>query len=315
MLNVDPKADVTIYQKLMDLEAEPVTKNLDYRSHYFDDPDALAAFEKYAETLFGLDFNLWRDKGLWDKNYTAFSAFDGDECVASICVYPSDITFRGNVSRWAQLLTVGTRPEYRGRGIQRELWNRSRTWIDDQFDMTFLFTDDVAAGFYEKLGFVRQAEYFDVTHNVTGVTSAGAPFQKLDLGIDGDFSILKRLAFDREPVSNVLGFRNPKLLLFMFLYQYRDWTYYIEELDTIVVVEQTDSAIRVHDIVAERMPMEHDLEFLLGTFRQEEIHWLFCTDRLVLSALRREEVTDDVLIVSPEFKSDQKLTFPSSIRA
>lgn len=291
------------------------TMNLDYRSHYFDDPAALAAFEKYADIIFGLDFGLWRDKGLWDEAYTPFSAFDGGECVASICVYPSEVTFQGKVSRWAQLLTVGTLPDYRKKGIQRELWNRARTWIDGQFDITFLITDEVAAPFYEKLGFKRQTEYFDVTHNVTGATSGETAFRKLDLANDGDFSILKRLAFGREPVSNVLGFRNSRLLLFMFLYAYRDWTYYVEELDTIVVVEQTDSAIVIHDIVAERMPLESDLESVLGTFKQEEIHWLFCTDRLVLSRLRREEVTDSVLIVSPNFQSDQKLMFQSSIRS
>ena len=288
--------------------------NVQYRNDYFDDPIALAAFEEYAKTIFGLDFGRWRDKGLWDPEYVAFSAFDDARCVASICVYPSDIVFNGQTTRWAQLLTVGTLPEYRRKGIQKELWMRANAWINERWDMVFLFTDDEAAGFYERLGLKRQVEHYDVTRNVTGALSNDPGIRKLDLGNDDDYATLRRLAFEREPVSNVLGFNSPKLLLFMFLYAYQDTTYYIESLDAIVVIEQTESAIRIHDVVAKSMPLETDLEVFLGTFKAEEIHWLFCTDRLMLSPMRKEQVMDDVLIVGSGFQAQEQLVFPYSIR-
>jgi GNAT superfamily N-acetyltransferase len=289
--------------------------NIQYRNDYFDDPIALAAFEEYAKTIFGVDFERWRDKGLWDPEYVAFSAFDDARCVASICVYPSDIVFNGHTTRWAQLLTVGTLPEYRRKGIQRELWIRASAWVNKRWDMVFLFTDDEAAGFYEKLGLKRQVEHFDVTRNLTGALSDDPDIRKLDLDNEDDYAIVRRLAFEREPVSNVLGFHCPRLLLFMFLYAFQDCTYYIEHLDTIAVVEQTESSIRIHDVVATTMPLEKDLEAALGTFKAEEVHWLFCTDRLMLSPLRKERVTEDVLIVSPNFETSQKLVFSHSIRA
>lgn len=289
--------------------------NIEYRSLYFDDPTALAAFHDYAISVFGADFTLWREKGFWDDEYVAFSAFVDGLCIATICVYPSEITFGGKVSRWAQLHTVGTRPEYRKMGIQRQLWQRTQAWIAEQFDTVFLYTDETAAGFYEKLGLKRHKEFFDVSRNVTGAVSEKRGFRKLDMDNPDDLSIVTRLAFEREPVSNLLGFRNPKLLMYMFLYELRDWTYYIESLDAVVVVEETESAIRVHDVIAKSMPLETDLEAFLGTFKASEIHWLFCTDRLVLSPVRKEPVTEDVLIVSPNFETDQQLLFPYSIRA
>lgn len=97
---------------------------IEYRSDYFDDPDAKASFERYAIAVFGLDFTRWKERGLWDDQYKPFSAFVDGECVASICVYPSDMKVDGKKKLGAQLLTVGTLPDYRKIGIQREIWKR-----------------------------------------------------------------------------------------------------------------------------------------------------------------------------------------------
>ena len=95
---------------------------IEYRSDYFDDPSAKASFERYAKKIFGLDFSRWKARGLWDNQYKPFSAFAEGECVASICVYPSEMRVDGVKRKGAQLLTVGTFPEYRLQGIQKEIW-------------------------------------------------------------------------------------------------------------------------------------------------------------------------------------------------
>ncbi len=250
---------------------------LEYRSHYFDDSRAKVAFEKYAQRVFGLDFGLWKARGLWDEQYVPFSAFAGGECVASICVYPSEITINGRQERWGQLLTVGTLPEYRKRGIQKEIWREAESWISENCELAFLFTDDSAAGFYEKLRFIRQPEYYGAINYSMSSPAGGCRFRKLDLKRDADFAIIKRLAFFREPVSDRLGFRNPRLLLFMFLYVFRDWSYYLEDLDAAIVVEEADDKIRVHDIIARKMPRFAEIERFLGHFQKGEMEFLFCT--------------------------------------
>jgi len=154
------------------------TAALEMRSDYFGDPEALAAFESYARAVFGLDFGLWKAKGLWDPGYVAFSAFAGDACVASLCVYPSEMRVAGARRRGAQLLTVGTLPEYRGRGIQHELWRAAAAWIDRRCDFAFLFTDDSTAGFYEKLGFRRLAEHAEVIPLPVGSGARTGPNRK-----------------------------------------------------------------------------------------------------------------------------------------
>ena len=288
--------------------------SIKFIDQYFNDHRAKNAFEVYAMKIFGLDFSLWKERGLWDNDYIAFSAFDGGECIASICVYPSEITFKGKVEKWAQLLTVGTLPEYRLKGLQRELWDRAYSWIRKNCRKTFLLTDDSAAGFYEKLGFTRKQERYDVIKLKTSFGSGLSGFRRLNLNHDADFEILKRLAISREPVSDILGVKNPKLMLFIFLYVFQDWCYYSKQLDTVVVIEELNDRLRIHDIAAEKMPVFLDIENFAGQFGKEEIDILFCTDKLQLKKTIRKEIADSILFMVDDSGMDFDFMFPSSIR-
>ena len=116
-------------------------------------------------------------------------------------------------------------------------------------------------------------------------------------------------------VSERIGFINPNLLLFMFLYCFRDWSYYLEEIDAVAVVEETGDRLRVHDIVAKRMPRLSDIEGFLAQFKKKEIDFLFCTDRLGVTRPEKRKVEDSLLFVSDGFGLEGELIFPSSIRA
>lgn len=288
---------------------------IEYRSDYFDDPDAKASFERYAIAVFGLDFTRWKERGLWDDQYKPFSAFVDGECVASICVYPSDMKVGGKRTVGGQLLTVGTLPDYRKIGIQREIWKRVQAWTDHRCDFIFLFTDETAAGFYEKIGLKRQAEFFDTITcpRVRGDTELN--LRKLDLDKEADYAIVERLAHEREMVSNRLGFHTPKLLLFMFLYVYESQTYYLEDIDALIVAEDTGDRLRIHDIVAARMPELSAIDQLLAQFDKNDVDFLFCTDRLGLSEATKIRAEDDVLFVSDDFELSGEFVFPFSIRA
>jgi GNAT superfamily N-acetyltransferase len=289
---------------------------IEYRSDYFDDPDAKASFERYAKRIFGLDFSRWKARGLWDDQYKPFSAFMGGECVASICVYPSDMRVDGLKKKGAQLLTVGTLPEYLSQGIQREIWKRVQAWIQRECDFTFLFTDESAAGFYQRLGLRRQPEHFDVVQCPQLTSHDHLRFKKLNLEQDGDYAIVERLAKEREMVSNRLGFFNPNLLLFMFLYHYQSRSYYLEDIDTVIVAEEMEGRLRIHDIVAKKMPKLSDIEMFLAQFEKEEIEFLFCTDRLGIDKpTKKRRVEGDLLFVSKDFELDGQFVFPYSIRA
>ncbi len=289
--------------------------DLKYRSRYFDDAAAKASFKDYAKAVFGLDFTRWEERGLWDAQYQAFSAFDGDKCVASICVYPCEAWIAGKKQKWAQLLTVGTLPEYRGRGIQRKIWKMAHKWICKHCKLTFLFTEETAAGFYESLGFNRVRERFDVVANPGALPATGAHFAKVNVEDDSEFATLKRLARERAPVSDHLSFKCPNLLLFMFLYPYRDKTFYSDELDALIVAEKNAGRLRIHDIVTPRMPRMDDIKAFIGGFPEKEIEFLFPIDKLGAESLRKGNVEDSLLFVSGDLPLEGDIILPYSIRA
>jgi ribosomal protein S18 acetylase RimI-like enzyme len=289
--------------------------DIKYRSRYFDDADATASFKSYAKEVFGLDFSLWEERGLWDAQYQAFSAFAGGECVASMCVYPCEARVNRKRQKWAQLLTVGTLPEYRRQGIQRRLWKMARTWISKHCMFTFLFAEDDAGGFYDSLGFERVRERFDVIANPGALPATGAHFRKVDVEDDTEFATLKRLARERAPVSDILSFKCPNLLLFMFLYPYREMTYYSDDLDAVVVAEKAAGRLRIHDIIAKKQPRFDDIKAFLGGFPEHEIDILFPSDKLGVEPIGKGNVEDSILFVSGELQLKGNIIFPYSIRA
>ena len=288
---------------------------IEYRSAYFDDPAATASFERCTKQIFGLDFGRWKARGLWHDRYRPFSAFVRGECVASMCVYPLDMIVGWKRVKGAQLLTVGTLPDYRSQGIQRELWKRVRVWAEHECDFTFLFTDEAAAGFYERLGLRRQTEHSEMMRCPRPSAGSTRGFKKLDLDDDTQYAIVERLARSREMVSHRVGFVNANLLLFMFLYVYRDLTFYIEDIDAVVVVGESGDRLRVHDVVASKMPCLSDLAPFLSSFKCDQVEFLFCTDRLGIDRPTRRKVEDSVLLVSDGFSLDGEFIFPYSIRA
>jgi GNAT superfamily N-acetyltransferase len=288
---------------------------IEYRSDYFDDPDAKASFERYAKAIFGLDFRKWKVRGLWDDQYKPFSAFVDGECVASICVYPSDMKVGGQQMVGAQLLTVGTLPEYRRLGIQRAIWEAAHAWILKNSDFVFLFTDESAAGFYERLGLKIQPEFYDTMACPKVDPKTDVSFRKLNLEIDADYAIVERLANEREMVSDRLGFHTPKLLMFMFLYPYQSQLYYIENIDTLIVAEEAGDRLRIHDIVAAKMTGLSTIEGFLACFNKDEVDFLFCTDRLCIDQPAKYRVEESLLFISNDFDLEGKFVFPFSIRA
>ena len=250
---------------------------------------------------------------MWDDRYTPFSAFEDGECVASICVYPSVMRVDGKDKSGAQLLTVGTLPEYRGRGIQKQLWRRAHEWLRTESDFVFLFTDEEAVGFYERLGLKRQPEYTEI---IPGPHHRG-PSQRvrqLDPERDDDFALVEHLAREREVVSDRLGFLNPNLLLFMFLYEYGGWTFYLEDLDAVIVAEETARGVRIHDILARAIPSFREIGSFLSRFGKD-VEFLFCTDRLDVGSAGKRRVDDSVLMVSEDFTLRGEFVFPYSMRA
>jgi GNAT superfamily N-acetyltransferase len=130
--------------------------NLEFRSHYGDDPAAESEYIRFTREMFRLGLSMWRVHGFWDQNLMPFSFFLSGRIVSNVSIYLLPMVIAGGESLAPQFSAVGTEPEFRRQGLNRELTARALEWCRGRTcDFSFLFANREAFAFYEKCGFRR----------------------------------------------------------------------------------------------------------------------------------------------------------------
>lgn len=210
------------------------------------------SFNRLACEVFGIDFEPWYRAGFWNERYVCCSYADGNEVVSNVSVNMIDLVISGEIKKAVQIGTVMTRPDHRKKGLSAKLMNFALNEYGPKVDMVYLFANESAYGFYPGFGFedVREAS-FEFVPEPRG--KSNPCLRKLDIGCEKDFSVLKRLAFNRAPVSKKLGVINDShLIMFYCLNYYSDNIYYSDSLDTVVIYKIENGSLYLYDILSER---------------------------------------------------------------
>jgi GNAT superfamily N-acetyltransferase len=222
------------------------------QTHYWDNVGAKQAFKNFILEIHGLDFTAWDGCGYWDEAYTPFSFFDRGRVVASVCIYLLDAVIEGRSTRLAQISGVGTLPQLRRKGLNRELTEIGLEWARGRHEGLFLFADEDAVPYYERCGFAPLVEHIEELPLTPQSARPGARRLELD-----DTNILQRIydyAQRRAPVSDRFSVLNAKLVMFHVLNGLGQHAYEIPDLDCIAFFERTGGRVRLFDILAERIP-------------------------------------------------------------
>jgi ribosomal protein S18 acetylase RimI-like enzyme len=288
--------------------------NLSYKEDYWGHPELKAEFIGFLKQIHGLDLSLWDEMGYWDHKYRPFSFFDGNALVSNVCVYSMDMTIRGKQSRVAQISAVGTRPEYRGKGLNLELTQKALEWARDEHDFFFLFADTEAFGFYKKCGFRYVSEYKTSVSISDGTAIPGA--KKLDVQRKDHRELIYRLARGRAPVSDIIGVFNPKLFMFWCLYLLKDHIHYIPELDLLVLYKRDNGGITIFDIVGGKIPEFSDIYPYTRGGGDEIVEFLFMADKLKLESSERVRIDENGTHLLGDFPlEDDQIIFPLTAHA
>jgi predicted N-acetyltransferase YhbS len=217
------------------------------------------AFIDYVPKVFPrASFRRWYELGGWDEDYVAFSMADGADIVANASLQRMSIVLRGEwITGW-QLGAVGVVPQWRGRGLQRQIMQRLLDSIDEQ-DIVFLFANDTVLDFYPLFGFKRTFEsIFAAEYDVK---PANEPLRALSIDRAEDLALLARVAAAAAPTTREFGASNyGGVLLWYWANFYGGCFYYCEAEDAIIVAELDGATLRICDVLA-RTPF--DLRFYL----------------------------------------------------
>ncbi len=285
---------------------------LNSRSQYWSDPAAKAAFKRFVQGIFGLDFAAWDEAGYWDEAYTPFSYFEGDEVVSSLCLYLLDAVIEGRETKLAQISAVGTRESDRGKGLNRELTERALEWAEGKHEGVFLFADEDAAPFYERTGFRSIEEFLEILPAEEVSPRGGAV--NLDAGSKDDLAKIHDFALRREPISDRLSIGNAKLTAWHAIYMLDDAYHEIPELDCLVAFDRKGERLRVYDIIAEKMPEWRHLHPFIADAADREVEFHFHTDKLGIDKMKTEVVEGNFPFIGAVFPA-KKPVFPFTSRA
>ncbi|WP_400241519.1 GNAT family N-acetyltransferase [Niallia sp. JL1B1071] len=278
-------------------------------------------FIELAKQVFQIDFSKWDQLGCWSNDYICYSFLDGDKVIANVSINKMDIIFHKKAYKALQLGTVMTHPDYRNRGLSAKLINHIISKYEHQYNFIYLFANTSVLDFYPKFGFDRMQEssfYMDLSADFHVKGENPSNIRKLEVNNSEDFSLMKRLAENRIPVSTICGIKQNNHLLFFYLIEiFNERTYYFEKEDVIVIYEEIEYELHVYDVIS---TYKVDIEVLLPSLSTDEMNKVvfhFIPDVLKNKRNCKFAESTDVLFIRHARKSEilQPILFPITSHA
>ncbi|MCT6924811.1 GNAT family N-acetyltransferase [Metasolibacillus sp.] len=224
--------------------------NYEFIKDYCHNESIRESFNELAMKIFELDFRPWYERGYWNEQYVPYSFIDNGKVIANASINKMTVVIDGEKYSAIQIGTVMTDESYRSQGLSRKLMQHVMDEYEAQCDFMFLFANETVLDFYPKFGFTRidESEFsLDLEKNPIEVRDT----KLKQLTIENDSALLEKFAQNRFINSNMLDVENnANLLMFYFTIPFKEAIFYIEDLETIVLMEEEEGTLHIFDIIA-----------------------------------------------------------------
>lgn len=268
-----------------------------YRSSFFD----------LAKKIFGLDFDIWYQKGCWNDQYICYSFVDEGQVIANASANFLTVIKEGKPYKLIQLGTVMTAENYRRQGLAKQLIKTIIADYQDEVDGIYLFANETVLDFYPKIGFERQIESnFTINHatnRLEGQRGTGKQWRQLNPDNQDDWALLTDYSQRRLLNSTQLDvIENEALLGFYFMLAFKDKMYYSDTFKTIVLCEEIEKTLYLYDVLSlEKVKLKTLITSLASKLSETtELGFMSQDDSVVINAEEALD-TDDYLFVLPGF--------------
>ena len=173
---------------------------LTLRQDYFDDPSAWNALVDLLQDTFSIDVSILDQFDGPDRTSMPFGYFDADgRCVANFSAFSMPMIINGRVVKAAGYQSGAVRPEWRKRGLYRDLMQRAFAHTaTEAYELDLLLTDKPAL--YERYGFRILPQHIFVAQTPT-LQKSDLSARQLSLEAPDDLRLIKTLLQDRQPAS------------------------------------------------------------------------------------------------------------------
>lgn len=255
-----------------------MTDGLELRTGYFADRTSFLALAGLLRDIFDIDIGLLDRFGGPDLTAMPFGYFDAEgRCIANFSAFSMPLVVDGQPVHAVGYQSGAVRPEYRGRGLYRELMQRAFDWAESQgFDAGLLLTDK--PDLYRPYGFEVVPQH--CFHGPMPMRQGRANARPLVLDDAGDLAMATAILEKRSDVSGRFAVRRAtKTFLLNACFDPDIRLSHLAALDAMVAWKEIDGALHLLDLVAERMPGLSEVVGALGSTRARVVV-LFPPDRL-----------------------------------
>lgn len=223
-------------------------------SGYRNDESLKDSFNALAIKTFGLDFRGWYNRGYWDDNYIAYSFVHEGKIVANASVFKMSVIINGVVYNGIQIGTVMTDEAYRNQGLSKQLMEQIMQEYESTCDFMYLFANNTVLDFYPRFGFTRMNESEFYLEAAKSSIQINEDTKLKKLTIEDDLALLEKYAQNRSVNSQILDVAdNKSLLMFYFTLVFRNHIFYLEELETVVLMAEEEGTLHIYDIISLKM--------------------------------------------------------------
>ncbi|MFS8046772.1 GNAT family N-acetyltransferase [Rhizobium sp. BR 314] len=173
---------------------------LTLRQDYFDDPSAWKGLVDLLQDTFSIDVGIQDKFGGPDRGSMPFGYFDGEgRCVASFSAFSMPMMISGRAVKAAGYQSGAVRPEWRERGLYRDLMRRAfeRTAAEG-YELDLLLTDKPEL--YERYGFRIVPQHVFIAQ-MPKLQKSDRAARQLSLETPDDLHLIQTLLQSRQPVS------------------------------------------------------------------------------------------------------------------
>jgi len=284
-------------------------KKLRFIKDYKNDKCLRKSFNELANKVFGIDFEEWYQKGIWDSHYIPFSYADGDRVIANVSVNVLNLIIDGEIKKAIQIGTVMTHPDYRNKGLSTNLMHKVLEEFEEKSDFIYLFANPSVLDFYPKFGFeaVEENEY---SMEFQLETNSAANLCKLDVKSAKDLHFIHQFVCERVPVSKKFSTDNA-LGIFMFycLNVFPNDIYYLEKENVIVLFKKEHDHLHIFDIVSKNQFDIQQVLHEISDIATRKIIFHYTPDYPNIQVERKKYSGSEVLFVKSKHHH-----FPSRIK-
>ncbi|MBA1157349.1 GNAT family N-acetyltransferase [Microvirga mediterraneensis] len=270
-----------------------------FRSDYAHSREGLSELTRLIYDVFEVDVSPLDRLG-HDPSVVAFGWWLGGQLVANVSLYERRLWLLGEQVQAFGVQSVAVRPEWRGKGLFRDLMRRALSYADARADLVILGTG--TPDLYTPFGF---RQILETTFSASLAPKPAKPaYRLLTLAEDRDVALLKDLFARRSPTSQVASAcDHPALFMLMAVTAPEMELIHLSDLDAVVAVEgRQETSMTLLDIVAPSIPSLDAIVSALG-YAGERIEVHLTPDRLSWTPERETRIDNGHMVrgvFSPE---------------